>query len=78
MGKEGSFTAKDVVCIRYNLILISGQESSVVNKVWPAFCRDASLEFLENAIKSERPVQGEPRLSVPGQGQCKQSARRDP
>lgn len=78
MGKEVSFTAKYVVCIRYNLILIGGQESSIVNKVCTAFCGDASPEFLENAIKSERPVQGEPRLSMSGQGRCKQNPRRDP
>lgn len=63
------------MCIRYNLILISGQESSTVNKVCTAFCRGASLEFLENAIRSERAGQGEPRLSLSGALQTESQQR---
>ena len=77
MGKQVAFTAKYAVCIRYNLILISGEESSRVNKVCTAFCRDVSVECLKNATKSERQAQGEQRLTMPGQWHCKQSARRD-
>lgn len=50
-GKQAALAAKYAARISYNLILISGEKSSRVNKVRSSFCGGASTECLKNAPK---------------------------